>query len=74
MYINIHLDITKSELAACIHAHEEALAHHIRDCGKTHPLGDGAIGRITASLEALRKMWPTGPSTNSGPGEQPLKP
>jgi hypothetical protein len=55
----LKINVTAEQLAACIKAHEEALVHHIRDCGQSHPPADGSIGRIMVSIEALRMLTET---------------
>ena len=62
----MRINVTPEQLAACIQANQEALIHHIRDCGRSHPPADGTIGRIAANLEALAKMVATLP-----PREEP---
>ena len=54
----MRINVTQEQIAACIKANEEALVHHIRDCGRSHPPADGTIGRIVANLDALRGLAP----------------
>lgn len=54
----MRINVTADQLAAAIQANEDALVHAIRDCGRSHPPGDGAIATLVANIKALREIEP----------------
>ncbi|MBP6228515.1 MAG: hypothetical protein KA472_11335 [Pseudomonadales bacterium] len=50
------LSASLQDIEDCIDVNLGALAHCIRDCGRSSPPGDGAISRVLGNLRALAEI------------------